>query len=290
MSSQKTKFTVGLFVACGIGIALLAIVWLGVSRFLEKGQYYVTYFDESVQGLDIDSPVKYRGVSIGRVETIGIAPDTKLIQVVLRIDSDQTLDADMVAQLKAVGITGMMFVELDRKEEGEPDSSPSLNFPSEYQIVASKPSGKSDLLRGVDELLNQTRSIVESAQRILDYQGWDEIMTAMEEASGSLTALLDKANRSMSRVEGIIADDEETLKAAMENFRLAMENANTLLEKGSKLVSGTDDSHSHLKPHLLVVAQNLEKASGNLNRLLDLLADHPSQLILGQPPLPRKLE
>ena len=82
MASQRTKFALGLFVTCGIGIACFAIIGLGVSKFFEKGRYYATYFNESVQGLDVDSPVKYRGVSIGRVEGITVAPDAKLIQVV----------------------------------------------------------------------------------------------------------------------------------------------------------------------------------------------------------------
>ena len=116
MASQKTKFKVGLFMASGISIALISFIWLGMSRFLEKGRNYVTYFNESVQGLQRDSPVKYRGVSIGRVERIEVAPDSKLIQVVLKIDSGHTLEKDTVAQLKAVGITGSMFVELDRKK------------------------------------------------------------------------------------------------------------------------------------------------------------------------------
>jgi len=73
MASTRIKFTVGLFVASGIGFALIAVIWLGMSRFLEKGQYYATYFNESVQGLDIESPVKYRGVSIGRVQRVGVA-------------------------------------------------------------------------------------------------------------------------------------------------------------------------------------------------------------------------
>ena len=146
MASQKAKLAVGLFVACGIGITLMAIIWLGMSRYLEKGSFYAAYFDESVQGLSKDSPVKYRGVSIGRVESIKVAPDAKLIQVLLKIESDQVLDRSIVAQLKDVGITGSMFVELDRKKEGEPDRSPRITFPSEYPIVASKPSEFSKLL------------------------------------------------------------------------------------------------------------------------------------------------
>ncbi len=44
MASQKTKFTVGLFVTCGFAIGLLAFVWLGMSKFLEEGRNYVNLF------------------------------------------------------------------------------------------------------------------------------------------------------------------------------------------------------------------------------------------------------
>lgn len=159
MASQKTKFALGLFVTCGIGMVFLAVIWLGMSRYFKKGQYYATYFNESVQGLDVDSPVKYRGVSVGRVERIVVAPDANLIQVVLKIEPDQKLDNNIVAQLKSVGITGSMFVELDRKKNGVPDLSPSLSFPSEYPIVASKPSNIYKMLHSIDDALNQIRAM-----------------------------------------------------------------------------------------------------------------------------------
>jgi phospholipid/cholesterol/gamma-HCH transport system substrate-binding protein len=318
MASDRVKFTVGLFVAGGIAIALAAVVWLGLSGFLEKGQYYVTYFNESVQGLDIDSPVKYRGVSVGRVERISVAADSKLIEVVLKIESRKKLERDIVAQLKSVGITGIMFVELDRKKEGEPDRSPPVSFPSEYPIVASKPSEIGELLRGIDDVLNQIKSLdlegisdrvklamdklnqsiedanvkglsgsiessLENLERILADKRWDRILASMEGAGQSLSALMDKA-------EGVVAEEEGAIKGALENFSRAMENANALLENGSSLIAGTDESQERLRHHLLVVGQNLEAASESLKALLDLLSDQPSQLIMGEPPAPRKVE
>lgn len=355
MASQGTKFTVGLFVACGIGIALIAFVWLGMSRFLEKGSYYAVYFNESVQGLDIDSAVKYRGVSIGRVDSIGVAPDSKLIQVVLKIESGQSLTNDIVAQLKVVGITGSMFVELDRKKKGEPDRSPPLSFPSEFPIVASKPSDISQLLQGVDDVLNKIKSLdlkgisdkiiltldnvnlkitdvnmagisdkVESTldnvnkaigdaevkkvsenvqaslgslNEILSDQRLESIIGSVDEAAKSLNTLIVKAEdvlsvggNSLARIENILADKQDTIKAAFENFRKAIENANIFLEKGALLAGGADKTLNHLKRHLIVMVQNLERASDNLNRLIELIADHPPQLLFGEPPKPRKLE
>jgi len=325
MATQKTKFAVGLFVAIGIAFAILVTIWLGMSRFLEKGRFYATYFDESVQGLDVDSPVKYRGVFTGRVESISVAPDSKLIKIILKIDSDQKLDQNIVAQLKSVGITGSMFVELDQKKEGQPDQSPHLSFPSEYPIIASKPSEISGLMGGINELLNQIKSLdldeivgkikttldninqtvddanvqriskkiessIESMERILADHRWNKILTSADSAGDSLNNLLDKADRTLVRVQGIITGKEQTIKTAIDDFSQAVKNANLFLNKGSSLVSGTDASISELMDHLLIAAQNLEKASENLNQLMELLSDHPSQLLFGEPPQPRDVD
>jgi phospholipid/cholesterol/gamma-HCH transport system substrate-binding protein len=353
MASQKIKFTVGLFLTCGIVIALLAFIWLGVSRVFEKGQHYVTYFNESVQGLDVDSSVKYRGVAIGRVESIGVAPDSKLIQVVLKIETGQKLNEDIVAQLKSVGITGSMFVELDQKKEGEADRSPVLGFPSEYPIISSKPSSISELMQGIDDVLNQIRDLdlagisdkikltldnvnrvmvdadvktistniqtsLKDIGRIVDRERWDgiiasvedtgqslnnvmakadKIMVSVEDAVHSLNTIMDKtdksidhAENSLARIEKIIVDKGQTVENAIDDFKLAVEKTTRLLDKGTLLVDNTDDSIYHLSQYLTIIARNLEKASDNLNRLIEQVKDHPSQLLFGEPPAPRKLE
>ena len=332
MASQKTKFAVGMYLTCGVVFAVLVIIWLGMSRFLEKGRYFVTYFDESVQGLNLDSPVKYRGVFIGRVDRIDVAPDSKLIQVVLKIESGQTLDSSIVAQLKSVGITGSMFIEIDRKKTGEPDQSPKLNFPTKYPIVASKPSEIGELISGINAVLDQIKSLdlrgiaeqiqrtlenidqkvsqadvkrvsesleaaLERAKLLLNDQRWDRILSLVDRGVLSFNAVVKGANRSLDRldktivrVDGIVEEKEKSIKAGIDDFKLAMQRANVFLEKGSSLMDGTDAAVTQLKQHLLIVAQNLEKASENLNQIMELLADQPSQLIFGAPPAPRNVD
>jgi phospholipid/cholesterol/gamma-HCH transport system substrate-binding protein len=332
MASQKTKFSVGLFLAGGITIGLVAFIWLGMSRYLEKGQYYVTYFNESVQGLDKDSQVKYRGVAIGRVESISVAPDSKLIQVVMKIESGQTLGSDVVAQLKSVGITGSVFVELDQKKEGEPDRSPTLTFPSEYPIVASKPSEISRFLMGVDEILNRIKALdlegivekikldldairqavldadikqisskaqasLDSINHIVDRRRWDRILASLDKASGNLVSFIEQGSGTLTQVESTFAEAEETiaetevmLKTAVEDLRVALGKANLFLDKGSSLASGAEGMVLDLRGHLLITAQNLERASMNLDRLIEIVADQPSQLLFSEPPPPREGE
>ena len=119
MAGKTSKFMVGLFVSLGIIIIVVAIIWVGATKYFEKGNLYVTYFNESVQGLQKDSIVKYRGVEVGRVEQISVAPDNHLIAVVMKINlRDKNLPQTTIAQLKMAGITGMVFVELDRQKAG----------------------------------------------------------------------------------------------------------------------------------------------------------------------------
>ena len=322
MASQKTKFVVGLFLVCGIGIALLAFIWLGMSRYFEKGRFYVTYFNESVQGLDKDSPVKYRGVSVGRVHSIVVAPDSKLVKVVLKIETGMTLDTNMVAQLKSVGITGSVFIELDQKKPGEPDRSPPLGFPSEYPIVASKPSELGEILRGIDDILNKIKAVdldgisakgkanldaIETAvqdanvktlsrkaersldllNQILDGPQWDKILASTQDTIRAANEFFVKGNATLTHAEnafaqarGIIADKEQAIRQALENI-------NTVLERTASLTTGADETLSLMRHNLMVSAQNLERASENLNRFLEVLADQPSQLVFGEP-LPRR--
>ena len=56
-------------------VVVVFILWLGMVQYFQEGRKYVAFFDESVQGLQKDSAVKYRGVDIGRVEDIRVAPD-----------------------------------------------------------------------------------------------------------------------------------------------------------------------------------------------------------------------
>ena len=82
MSHRANSFKIGLFVVTALLLAVVVTVWLGASRYFEKSKPYVAYFSESVQGLEVDSPVKFRGVSVGRVRGVRMAPDNKLIEVV----------------------------------------------------------------------------------------------------------------------------------------------------------------------------------------------------------------
>src|SRR5258708_15365338 len=71
MSAQANFFKIGIFVI-GATIALVfLLVMLGAGKLFQSKIVIETYFNESVQGLDLGSKVKYRGVIVGEVKSIG---------------------------------------------------------------------------------------------------------------------------------------------------------------------------------------------------------------------------
>ena len=142
---------IGFFVAMG------AIVLLG-ARSLEKATVtYRTFFDESVQGLDVGSPVKFRGVTIGSVAAIMLgAPDHRRVEVSCELVVDQLNDlglnivgerkapriavpADLRVQLGSAGITGVKFVLIDFFSAGD---NPVAPFPSRCRTTTSRRRGR----------------------------------------------------------------------------------------------------------------------------------------------------
>lgn len=330
MASAQTKFMVGLFIIAGTLLSVAVVVWVGMSGYLEKGNMAVMYFNESVQGLDQDSTVKYRGVPVGNVESIGVAPDGKLIEVTVKIRKGEMPSEPVSAELKSVGITGIMFIELDLASV-KPGAIQEFDFEPPHTVIPTRLSGISMIFQSVesmfnrfqemdiegvimkiqrdldsiDRLINNTdtkaisSSFVESLERlnrILDPEKWDAILESVENVGPEIELavtdarkMFNRAEDAVDRLEIILSSNEENLAGAMAALKEAMENAQSMLQHGESLVSGTDTKFGHLQQHLLFSAQNMEQATENLNRLLEILAQDPAQILLGQPPPPRSV-
>jgi len=317
MASKGTKFTVGLFVMSGISITVLAIIWLGMSRYFEKGHFFAADFNESVQGLSQAAPVKYRGVPIGRVEKIRVAPDSKLIEVMLSIETGQTLDRSYVAQLKDVGITGSMFVELDRKKPDEPDKSPHINFPSEYPIVASKPSELSQLLNeftdvlnhikaldleGISEKIKQTldnvnilmaeadvkgisnklKSTLDGADRLLDGKRWDHILTSVDQAAQSINQLIAQAKHTMTQVDKTLVGAQRLVAENEKEVARTLEGLVEAVGRVNTLLEKGADFISRTDDAAIQLKRRLYVSAQNLERVTDHLNQF-MELIADQP-------
>jgi phospholipid/cholesterol/gamma-HCH transport system substrate-binding protein len=306
MARQVSTFMIGLFVTIGIIIGVSTIVWIGASQYFEKGTMYVTYFDESVQGLQKDSSVKYRGVEVGRIVKIGVAPDNKLIEVVMKINLKNDLERNTMTQLKAVGITGIVFVELDQQHSEAMKLSPQIGFATEYPVIPSRPSETKQLLSGIYDVIDKINDV--------DFRGIsDKIKTTAKSADDffaggqtkrvisnleSSTAALDK---SMKKLEQIIADGN--LGGTIAEAKQALTEAHSLITKLSRDVKDMRLKDTAAKANQVMDAmdrtartsavdiqtatENLRRASESLDRLLERIEANPSDLLFSRPAEPR---
>jgi len=308
VATEAHKFQVGLFVIITVVIAVGGAIWLGASRFFEETMTFVTYFSESVQGLDPGSAVKYRGVSAGRVERIEIAPDGTLIEVVMDIDTSVAKalkgDATLRAQLELSGITGLRYVEIDHRSGDALNQAPPLSFKPPYELIPSARSSfkavQSALADVYDKIMAldlsgisaDARATLQSANHLLSDRRVDTLLSNFAAASES-TQLAAK------NVEAMTAGVK--IAPVVENATKATQDAKTLfsdLKKGvnpQELGQALDQLNQlTMGAHQFVIGlqttlERLNRAVGNLQGLTEEVRHQPSLLFFGEPPVARRV-
>lgn len=168
MTSQKrsTHFKLGVLALATLAAIAIAALALGLTALRRPKASYHTYFDESVQGLGLGSPVKFRGVAIGTVSAIDIAPDDRHVHVTLALDTRSAGAFDvrpgMRTQLASMGITGVKLVEIDLVDP-ELHPPPALDFEPPAAYIPSRPSLMKDLEGHLQAVAPQARALVEQA-------------------------------------------------------------------------------------------------------------------------------
>lgn len=164
---------VGAFVLV-LGAVLIAVVlWLAAGGTWQK-QYdlYLAIEDESVAGLNLNAPVKYNGVDVGKVRQIHLDPkNPQRVILMFAIARGTPIQEDTVAVLKTQGLTGIAYVELTG---GARDSPPLLaTTGSEYPVIRTKPSLSARLenvltsvLTKLDSTSNNINAILSDANRL----------------------------------------------------------------------------------------------------------------------------
>ena len=170
METDKRYFIEGLFI---IGFSIAAAffaVWV-VNAGKSDDVTYRIHFAESVSGMALGDPVKFRGVDVGSVTVIGLDPQNpKLVQVDVRLRKDTPVKTDTRASLKLKGITGVVYVELNG---GSPGAKTLVAATPEGQ-VPEIPYEKSTLANILDQLprvIEKFSSLEDKAAKVVSDVG-----------------------------------------------------------------------------------------------------------------------
>ncbi len=201
---------VGAFVLVLGGVLVAALFWLASGgAFQKKYELYLAIEDESVAGLNLNAPVKYNGVNVGKVRQIELdAGNPERVNLTFAIERGTPIKEDTVAVLKTQGLTGIAYVELSG---GTRDSPPlRANAGSEYPVIRTQPSLGARLENVLTSVLAKLDSTSTHINAILS----DENRAAFAGALADIAA-----------VAHTIAARKATLDAGMVNAARTLENS-----------------------------------------------------------------
>jgi phospholipid/cholesterol/gamma-HCH transport system substrate-binding protein len=239
--AATTHVKLGLLALATLAGAVAIAFALGIRGLRTDVVPYHAYFDESVQGLEIGSPVKYRGVRIGSVSAVQIAPDRKHVDVTLALGTrdarrlgiaDQT--PGLFAQLAIQGITGVKFVDLDFFATDQQPTA--LPFPTAERTLPTRSSlmkGLGDNLEAVGsrlpELADRTITTMTKLDRVLDELHDQHLPARIGTAIADVDATVLDLRRLIASVER--AQLPEKTARTVDELRTTIASGKTLVDK-----------------------------------------------------------
>ncbi len=267
MAARGLYLRVGVLAIAGIALAVGFVIFLAGGRGLQASEVFETYIEESVQGLDVGAPVRYRGVPVGRVTQIGlVAAEYRRPQgvdyesgfqlVFVRFGIDPSLVgqtpslADAVrlglrARIRAQGITGVNYVELD------------FANPQRYPVPDLPWQPRNPVLPAIPSTVAQVTSAAEfMVQRL---QG-----LPIEQMAADLSALLTNLNRQTG--DGDAATALREFARSMTLVRAALEDSDLAGALGELRAAATDARNLLAGPELRGAVANASAAAAELRR------------------------
>lgn len=291
MKTKVSPTVVGFFVLGAFFLGIIALLSFGSFNFLTKPEQFVVYFDESVSGLDQGSPVKFRGVRVGRVAKISVTynADTKQsvvavlcefnrnvltdtrgkpIQLSNRNELEDLIAAGLRAELGILGLaTGLLYVELDMKDPLEYPVPRRDLVPIDYAIIPAAPSAISEFQASFTEILANIKD-VDFAALTTEMHG---LLTDTREQIQKLdTATISTEITATAQAYREIAQSPH-IPSILQKFDTALDNLTSTLQE----IEGS------VKPTAAELALTLQRLRGSLDSL-ETATDSASRFIASQ--------
>lgn len=304
MEAKVNYAIVGAFVLV-LGLALIAgVLWLSSGGAYRKAyDTYHTYMTESVSGLSLDAPVRYRGVEVGRVRRIALAPkDIELVQLTLDIERGTPLKVDTIAVLRVQGLTGIAYVELSGGHRDSAQLQAQRDEP--YPVIRTGPSLMVRLDATLTTLLANLTRTSESLNALMDTDNRRAFKQALADVealtrtiasrSNAIDAGLVNASRALDNAARISARMSTDLPHTLERVQRSAEVFDQMSDKVKR--AGADVSQfagaarsdvrqftAEALPEIQLMMVEMRELTATLKRVAEQLEQNPSMLLFGKP-------
>ena len=278
MENRAYALAAGLFTLIfGVGVVAAAL-WLGGNAI--ETQQYLLVSRYPVTGLNVQAPVRFRGVTVGKVVEIRFDPlDLPNILVEVSVQTGTPLTRGTYAKLGSQGITGLSYVILD--DDGK-NPEPLLSEGDELARIEVRPSFMDTVTASGEELIQNANKVAGRVQALLSDENTQQLLStlrSMDKASSKVASLATELEP-VVKDAGIALKRADTLMANLDRRVDSFERA----AKGADLLSETLVNES--LPRLNGLLEDLQRNSRSLERLLSDLDEQPSSVVFGKSPQP----
>ena len=307
MEDRAHAVIAGLF-AILLTVAVIAAYWWLSGTWSERNDYYVVS-EQPVTGLNAQATVKFRGVNVGQVSSIGFDPAKPLIILIrISVDKKLRLTRGTYAQLKTQGLTGLAYIELN--DGGKNPQTLSLAEEGSERIPLHA-SDMDNLIDSGKQLAERSRILVESSIRMVEggnklfeqrnIERIEQILTNLDQATRELKPLLASAAQASQRVNGMFSDEhQQRVLAVADSANDALRQIGPLVQDMHRVVADFHDMSAQIQrsgteisgkindetlPRLNELTTQLTQDAKHLDALMQELEQNPQSLIFGKPQL-----
>jgi phospholipid/cholesterol/gamma-HCH transport system substrate-binding protein len=290
--TPASYWKLGAFVVLGLALAAVAVVYFGSDLLGRSTVTYDVYFDESVDGLDVGSLVRYRGVTIGQVSGIAVAPDHRHVRVGCALAESSLRrqglaigrgrstrlveEPGLRAELALVGVTGQKIVLLDFVNQAT-HPVPALPFAAQGPTIPSAPSTLTTILDSVEAAAAQLPDLVAAVEQaatrgraLIDQLDESDVGAATVHALRRADALLATLDAIASRLQA---------SGAPQDAVRALRNMDAVLVRLDRLLAGGTGTVGRQLDDTL---READEAFAAVRRLADEIEREPDVLLKGR--------
>jgi ABC-type transporter Mla subunit MlaD len=280
MDENRRYARLGLFVAVSVSVLVAALVILGGRDWFQPSFTFETYFNNSIAGLDLGAPVRFRGVPLGQVTQILTSSATyerdvplnrRREYIVVRVkvnvsareaeqmrqDASSLIRRGLRAQTQLAGITGQQYLALDFMDARK---YPPLEFDwtPKYTYLPSAPSSVGEIVAKAQTFLaslNEAdiRQLGQNLNRLVGDVDKKLSELQIAELSGSAQHVLVDADstlkhvdRAATRLDSLVGDP--ALKETLQNIAGVSGRLRKISEDGDmdRLLNGINQATGRL--------------------------------------------
>jgi phospholipid/cholesterol/gamma-HCH transport system substrate-binding protein len=312
MAVGTNRWKLGLFVVAGVAVAMGALLLLGARVLQQNTVQFVSYFDESIQGLELGSPVKFRGVTVGKVSVIDIAEDLRHVQVTSELSVERVrklrlsvkgdaskLHPNMRVQLAQTGITGVKFLLIDFFDASSfpvvplPFKPPSNYIPTASSMMKSLEDSVTRTANRFPEIADDTAKAVAQVRLVAEQIQAGRLpergVETLSHANNALTEL--NAQLKAINAAGLSSSADQNMK----ELNAVLTRTNALLtrldgeqglfrnaERSTEAIGEVARNARSLGPELELTLREIRGAARSVKRLADELERDPDMLLKGR--------